>query len=469
MAKKRVAAYCRVSSDMEGQQTSLALQKKVYQEKIDQNPEWEFVAIYSDEGITGTNVRKREGFQQMMEDASEGLIDLILTKSISRFARNTLDCLEAIRELQAYGVQLIFEKEGIATGETFSEMVLTIMAAFAQEESRSLSENLKWGIRKRYEEGIDRWSTIYGYTSDERGKYQIVPQEAEVVRNAYKLYEQGFSMAWIANYFMEQKIPSPSNKRWDASNICTFLNNEKYVGDIRLQKKYTVDHIEHKEVKNRGQVPSYYIPDHHTPIIDRKTYDRVQEIKKMRCRGKNGGKDGNIQYPFGDKIPCPYCGKPMIQRKVDIQNSGSYLICENEGCGEFMLLSRLISKAIVKSYNDLDVAMIEKLCKSENPAVLEQAKLLLEYKRRIPAFQQLDYYWLDDLTERIEIGRHTAMPMVVKMLKGKGGHVQDDRTITIYWRCGIKTIFFSGVDKDKDMPQCVLSLYRAKKERDAHS
>ena len=160
MNKKRVAAYCRVSSDMQHQKTSIALQRQVFSEKIAQNPSWELVAIYSDEGITGTSIRKRPGFQQMMTDASEGLIDIILTKSISRFARNTLECLETIRELQSYNVQLIFEKEGIATGEAFSEMLLSIMAAFAQEESRSVSENLKWGIRKRFAQGIDRWTTI---------------------------------------------------------------------------------------------------------------------------------------------------------------------------------------------------------------------------------------------------------------------------------------------------------------------
>ncbi len=463
--KKRVAAYCRVSSNLEGQQSSMELQQKVYEEKIAANPDWELVAVYSDEGATGTMVKKRYGFMQMMEDASEGLIDVIITKSISRFARNTLECLESIRELQEYGVQLIFEKEGITTGEAFSEMVLTIMAAFAQEESRSLSENLKWGIRKRYEQGIDRWVCVYGYTSNEKGKYQIVEEEAEVVRAAYHLYDSGKSMGWIADYFTKQGIPSPGRKRWDASNISVFLNNEKYVGDIRLQKKYTVDHMEHKEIKNDGKVPSYYIKEHHTPIIDRKTYDRVQVIKSMRMRGKNQDATGHIQYPFGDYVICPHCGEPLIQRKLEIQDAGSYLCCENEACGQFILLSSFVSKAIMEAYKQLDLQMLTKKLEAQNEEQRAQAAYALEYKKTYPEFPTVEYYWLDDLIERVEPGKHTTMPIVAKMLKGKGGYVEDDRTISIYWRCGIKTTVFSGVKKDKDMPQCVKSLVLAKKER----
>lgn len=463
--KKRVAAYCRVSSNLEGQQSSIELQKQVYAQKIDTNPDWELVAVYSDEGATGTNVKKRFGFLQMMSDASEGLIDVIVTKSISRFARNTLECLESIRELQEYGVQLIFEKEGITTGEAFSEMILTIMAAFAQEESRSLSENLKWGIRKRYEQGIDRWVCVYGYTSSENGKYQIVPEEAEVVRAAFKLYDSGKSMGWIADYFTKQGIPSPGRKRWDASNISVFLNNEKYVGDIRLQKKYTVDHIEHKEIINDGKVPSYYIKKHHTPIIDRKTYDRVQVIKSMRMRGKNQEALGHIQYPFGEHIRCPHCDRPLIQRKIEIQDAGSYLCCENEACGQFLLLSQFVSKAIRDSYRQLDTKMLTKKLESESEEQRQQAAFALEYKKAYPEFKTLEYFWMDDLIEKVVPGKHTTMPMIVKMLKGKGGYVEDDRTISIYWRCKIKTTVFSGVQKDKDMPQCVQSLFRARQER----
>ena len=453
MNKKRVAAYCRVSSDMQHQKTSIALQRQVFSEKIAQNPSWELVAIYSDEGITGTSIRKRPGFQQMMTDASEGLIDIILTKSISRFARNTLECLETIRELQSYNVQLIFEKEGIATGEAFSEMLLSIMAAFAQEESRSVSENLKWGIRKRFAQGIDRWTTIYGYTKNENGKYQIVDEEAEIVRLIYRLYDKGYSMGKIANHLNDMGVSGPEDGRWDSSNTYVILDNEKYVGDIRLQKKYTVDHIDHKEIKNDGRIPSYYIKDHHAPIVDRKLYERVQFIKEMRSRKKDSRYGGFIQYPFGDYITCPYCGSVLRKQKLLIQNGGSYLRCTNENCEGFILLASFIEKAIVNAYNSLDVSGLD-----ENEG--EEASRMIRYKKESPVITNLEYCLLDDLVSRVSLGRHSSLPMVMKMIRAKGGEIDDDRTITIYWRCGLKTTMFSGIEKDKDLPVCLLSLYR---------
>ena len=304
-AASGVAAYCRVSTDNEGQMSSLELQMAAFRTQIELRPDWELVDIYADEGISGTRAEKRPEFQRMIRDCEAGKIDYIITKSISRFARNTLECLQHIRYLQSLGVQLLFEKENIDTGTAFSEMLLTILAAFAQEESRSLSENAKWGIRKRFEAGIPKRTYVFGYTYDAEGNYVVVPEQAETVRRIFDLYETGrYSMAKIAKQMMEEKRPSAYVDNWDASHVHCILTNEKYVGDVLMQKKYTVDHLTHKEVKNRDHVlPSYYVRDHHTPIVGRKQYDRVHKIAELKSSHGHP-----VQYPYGDLLVCPVCG-----------------------------------------------------------------------------------------------------------------------------------------------------------------
>jgi len=193
--KIRAAAYCRVSTDQEGQMTSYDNQVEMYTDRINADPELELYQIFTDAGISGTQTRKRKGFQEMMQAARQKKFDLLYVKSISRFARNTTDCLQYVRELRDCGVRVIFEKESIDTGTAYSEMILTIMAAFAQEESRSISENVKQGIRMRYRDGHDRWVTVYGYTKNEKGPYQIVEKEAKVIRRIFDEYEHGRSMS----------------------------------------------------------------------------------------------------------------------------------------------------------------------------------------------------------------------------------------------------------------------------------
>ena len=214
--KRRVAAYCRVSSELEAQEVSFEMQVRVYTEKILANPGWELAGIYADEGVTGTSAAKRTRFMQMIADCEAGKIDCIITKSISRFARNTLECLGFIRKLQKIGVQILFEKEGIDTGSSYSEMILTILAAFSQEESRSISENVKWGIRKRYEDGIDRWAKIYGYAAVGEETYRIVKEEAGVIRRIFWSCEHGESTGQIADKLNLEGIPAPGGgASWD--------------------------------------------------------------------------------------------------------------------------------------------------------------------------------------------------------------------------------------------------------------
>ena len=257
--KIRVAAYCRVSTDTEDQKTSFDAQVKHYTELIGSNLEWELAGIFADEGITGTSAAKRPEFQRMLKECEEGKIDLVLTKSISRFARNTLECLTYVRHMNNLGVHIVFESNNIDTRTAFSEMILTVLAAFAQEESRSISQNTSWGIRKRFEEGVTRWCRLYGYEKTSKGEYQIVPEQAAVVQKIFDLYEHGESIQGICRYLASFGIKSPTGEpKWTNSAVHTLLVNERYTGDILLQKFLTEDHLSHKVVKNDStEVPIF--------------------------------------------------------------------------------------------------------------------------------------------------------------------------------------------------------------------
>lgn len=240
----RVAVYARVSTDMEIQLHSLEEQMRSFRTKIAQHPGWTLVDVYADKGISGTSVKKRTEFLRMMKDCEDGKVDYVMTKSISRFARNTVECLSYVRHLQSMGVQLYFEKEGLDTATAVSELILTVMAAFAQEESRSISENLKWGIRKRFEAGEARWCATYGYRKGPDGEIVIEPDEAAIVRMIFKMYQYGITMPDILEELNFMRTPSARGKEaWNKTALKYLLQNEKYIGDVRLQKWISVDHI----------------------------------------------------------------------------------------------------------------------------------------------------------------------------------------------------------------------------------
>ncbi|MCM1167974.1 MAG: recombinase family protein, partial [Ruminococcus sp.] len=284
--KKRVAAYARVSTDSEEQLSSYEAQVGFYTRHIQGNPDWEFVRVYTDEGISGTNIKKREGFNRMIRDALNGKIDLILTKSISRFARNTVDTLTTIRKLKEKGIEVYFEKENIYTLDAKGEVMITIMSSLAQEESRSISENVTWGIRKSMEDGKVSlgYKHFLGYEKGADGLPQIVEEEAETVRKIYRLFLDGRTVRSIAEQLTDEGIPTPSGKKnWSVSTIMSILQNEKYKGDALLQKTYTVDFLSKKVKKNKGEIPQYYIQNSHPAIIDPDTFELVQnEIKRRR-------------------------------------------------------------------------------------------------------------------------------------------------------------------------------------------
>lgn len=351
----RVAAYCRVSTDREEQQTSLREQMDVFRRRISEHPGWQLAGIYADEGLSATSTSRRREFQRMLADAEAGRIDYIITKSISRFARNTLDCLTYIRRLKRCGVNLLFEKENIDTGSAMSEMILTVMAAFAQEESRSISENIKWGLRKGYENGQVRWQRIYGYRRGACGgcktweaQWVIEPGEAAVVRRIFAQYEQGMSAQRIADGLNAEGIASPGGKRWQAAAVLAMLGNEKYAGDIRTQKYVVADHLTHKAVRNTmEEVPSYYIRNHHEGIVSRRTFERVGRIRTLR-----DNRDGTPQYPYGDcALCCPRCGRQLVQRQMRTSQSKRIWCCFGEGgCRGYAVKAWQLDEAVLDAW-----------------------------------------------------------------------------------------------------------------------
>ena len=306
--KRRVAGYARVSTDSDEQLTSYEAQVDYYTHFIRKNPDWEFVGVYTDEGISALNTRHREGFNRMIADALDGKIDLIVTKSVSRFARNTVDSLTTIRKLKDHGVEVFFEKENIWTFDGKGELLLTIMSSLAQEESRSISDNITWGQRKRFADGKVNmpFSSFLGYRRGKDGKPEIEPEEAELVRLIYKLFMGGKTITGIATYLTQQGIPTPRKKpRWRDSTVESILTNERYKGDALLQKQFTVDFLNKKMKNNEGEVPQYYVTDSHPAIIDRTEWELVQAEMAKR---KEKGNHQNSLNVFSSKIYCGECG-----------------------------------------------------------------------------------------------------------------------------------------------------------------
>lgn len=305
--KRKVAAYARVSTDHEEQLSSYEAQVDYYTNYIKSRDDWEFVCVYADEGITGCNTKKRDGFNTMVADALAGKIDLIITKSVSRFARNTVDSLTTIRKLKENGIEVYFEKEAIWTFDGKGELLLTIMSSLAQEESRSISENCTWGQRKRFADGKVSvpFSRFLGYDRGPDGNLVVNEGEAVIVRRIYAMFLEGMTPYLIAKQLTSEGIPSPGGKpKWGDSVIRSILTNEKYKGDALLQKVFTTDFLTKKKKVNEGEVPQYYVEGNHPAIISPKVHEMVQ--LEMERRSKNGRHSGT--HLFSGKIRCGHCG-----------------------------------------------------------------------------------------------------------------------------------------------------------------
>lgn len=327
----RVAAYCRVSTDDEEQLTSYEAQQHYYTDKIMTNHEWTMAGIFADEGITGTSARKRPEFLKMIRQCRQKKIDVILTKSISRFARNTVDCLHYIRLLKELGIAVIFEKENINTLESDSEILITLLGAFAQSESESISANVRWGKRQAMREGkvSIQYEKLYGFQRGEDRKPEIIPEQAKVVAEIYRRYLAGASYRMIQDWLREEQIPNKSGKlEWSIHGIRNILTNEKYCGDVLCQKTFTQDCISKKVVRNTGQLPMYLIQNHHEGIVDRKTFDAVQTEMARRNAGKSPSKKTaptgrttyTSKYSLSERLVCGECG--TLYRRCTWTNRG---------------------------------------------------------------------------------------------------------------------------------------------------
>jgi DNA invertase Pin-like site-specific DNA recombinase len=359
-AKKRVAAYARVSTDSDEQLSSYEAQVDYYTSYIKGKEEWEFVEVYSDEGISGTNTKKREGFKRMVSDALAGKIDLIITKSVSRFARNTVDTLTAIRQLKDKCVEVFFEKENIRSLDSKGELLLTIISGLAEQESKNISDNVTWGLRKRFADGKVSlpYGQFLGYTKGEDGLPKIVESEAKTVRMIYRLFLEGKTPNGIAKYLTGKRITTPAGKqKWQASTVRSILTNEKYRGDAILQKSITVDFLTKKKKVNEGEVAQYFVERSHEPAVSPETFELVQEEFRRR---KSAGKYTSAINCFASRIVCGDCGG-FYGRKV--WHSGTKYACtiwrcnkkfqKKEFCTTPHMKEEVVKKAFMQAFNSL--------------------------------------------------------------------------------------------------------------------
>lgn len=420
--KKRVAAYCRVSTDSEEQLNSYEAQKSYYTQKIADSPDWEMAGIYADEGISGTSMKKRTEFKKMITACKRGRIDLIITKSLSRFARNTVDCLETVRLLKANGIGVYFEKENINTLTESSEFLITLFSGFAQAESESLSKNVAWGWRKSAEAGnvYFQYKRMLGYRKGTDGQPEIVPEEAKIIRRIYRRYLAGCSLGQIKQELEQDNIPTAQKvERWSSAVIYNILTNEKYMGDALLQKTYITDCISKKVKKNMGERPMYYVENNHPAIIPRETFDQVQkEMTRRSSKRKVLQKSGKTElgkysgkYALTELLVCGECGSPYKRvtwarngKKRIVWRCVSQLEFGTKYCHNSPTLdeSRL-HNAILAAMNEY-AAIRQEVC-PDVLAMVEEAKramsqagaMLLELKKRMDEVSQEQSDVLDRL------------------------------------------------------------------------
>lgn len=305
LRKPRVAAYARVSCDKDAMLHSLEAQIHYYRNYICGNPDWEFAGIYADEAKTGTK-ESREQFQHLLTDCRAGNIDMVITKSISRFARNTVTLLQTVRELKEFGINVFFEEQNIKTLDAEGEVMLTLLASFAQAESLSVSDNCKWRIRKGFEEGRASTCTMLGYRLV-NGEITKVPEEAVIVKKIFDLYSDGCGQQKICNILNEEGIRTRRGCIWHPSAIRLILENEKYAGNLKLQKVFVRDHLSKKKVINHGELPIYWVENDHEPIISKEQFQAVQLRLKEQSEGCTASK--GTESVFTGKIRCAGCGK----------------------------------------------------------------------------------------------------------------------------------------------------------------
>lgn len=400
---KRVAVYCRVSTENESQESSFNNQMKFFTDRICREKNWALAGVYADRGISGTSMRNRKEFNRMIQDCEAGKIDTVLTKGISRFARNTVDTLEIVRKLKALGVNVVFDNQNLDTASERSELFLTILAAMAQEVSQSISENVRWSNQKRYQMGEVSWQPTYGYRKDAESGASYLPDglRADAVRRIFALYLDGYSTLEIMRIMQEEGWPAPNRSNiWYNKAVCNILANEKYRGDALLQKSYVADVLTHRRVRNdQGERTRYYVKGNHQPLVDPLDFDRAQRIRQLRCTH-----GGCPQYPYADRLACPICGAFLRQTPVAAQGARSAWFCGS--CGGFAILTSYLNGAMLSAHR-IEIGT---------------------------ARERVAYGWLDVLVGRVEFtcegirvvwrsGRRTEVPIVYRYPRERPQHI----------------------------------------------
>ena len=408
---KRVAAYCRVSTDKEQQEHSFETQKEMYTEMIMMKPNWQMAGIYADEGITGTIAKKRPDFMRMIEDCRKGKIDLIITKSVSRFSRNNLDCLLYVRELKEMGIPIIFEKEGVNTLQVSSELLITLFSGLSQAESESISMNVKIGKRQSLKNGNVPFSykSFLGYRKGADGKPEIDEEQAVIIRRIFAEYLAGKSLLDIAKGLTADEIPTARGKtNWSSARVQSILTNEKYKGDALLQKTYVVDCISKKSKKNKGELPMYYVENNHPAIIERAVFDRVQEeisrrnskkkVKQVGTKTELGKYSG--KYALSEILYCGNCGTPyrrctwskngkkkIVWRCISRLDYGTKY-CKDSPSVEESILHNAITKAITQKAH-MENTDVDRICRHiEMYQCSQDTSSILAKQERLKAIQE---------------------------------------------------------------------------------
>jgi len=434
--KVRVAAYCRVSKNIEEQKSSIKIQMEAYDRIIHENNDWEIVEIFADPGRTGTNMKRRPQFQKMMANARAGKIDMILVKSASRFARNTVDLLNTVRELNSMGVGVYFEKERINSLHIHSEMLLTVYAAFAQEESRNISENMKHGIRQRFEMGIPKWALVYGLACDGHDHWTINEEEADVVRSIFQMVLEGLGTEKIACHLNEKRVSGPNHvgkeSPWYGTTVRNIVQNEKYVGDVCMQKYCSVNRMVngeyrfHDSVRN-NIIDQYYVENHHPAIVSRDVFEDANMVLCMRNVHR-----GAVQYPYYGRLRCPYCGNAMVRIPTGFGKASHSWICGGEGegiyyhertkCALYFVKEPYLSRSVRKIILNHDVPDLQ----------MADAKRLKEVQEILRVRETIEFIDLKKLVRSISF--------------------PDWDTVEITWVWGEKSRGEYRVDRPSDYP-----------------
>ena len=440
LQKKRVAAYCRVSTDQEEQLSSYEAQVNYYTNYIEKHPDYEFAGIYADEGISGTTTKKREQFNRMIEDCKAGKIDMIITKSISRFARNTLDCLNFVRQLKDLGIGVTFEKENIFTLDSKGEVLLSILSSLAQDESRSISENSTWGIRRRFEQGKlhVNHTKFLGYDKDKNGNLVVNEKQAKIVRRIYKEFLDGKGANRIARDLELGGVSNWNGKaKWYEGSIRKMLTNEKYKGDALLQKTYTVDFLSKKRADNNGQVPQYYVEDSHPAIIDKEMWEAVQfEMERRRNFALQYGIQ-KLEYattsnPFAGRVLCGSCGQIFGRkvwnstddrfRRIIWRCNGKYPAKGEKGCESRHIDDVVLYQAFVNVFNmivenkDYFLGKWKGMRESDNRLRCYKAKQFAKIIAERGRIKEFDVELYFALTEKVVV--HDEGRLMVFLLDG---------------------------------------------------